>query len=184
MTPQPNHEQRVCRTCKQVVSLPYTMDNHYCSGQLPEQRVYYDRSKCHQAPVHVEGSDEGTNYYVCDECDKPCDLYSEGQLPEPVGENKTEANSTLDILATPPVPDPGFEEVVRDNVALFITSYGGLDETEEALVAAILAAHNQAINRARRGVLEKIIREHRPDWLRMSDIDDELAALDKDKDGE
>jgi len=32
------------------------------------------RSTCCNALVKVEGSDEGTCYYVCEECGKACDL--------------------------------------------------------------------------------------------------------------
>ena len=30
-------------------------------------------SSCCKARVYVNSSDEGTSYYVCDECGKPCD---------------------------------------------------------------------------------------------------------------
>lgn len=32
-------------------------------------------SDCHQKPVKVADSDEGTNYYICTGCNQPCDQY-------------------------------------------------------------------------------------------------------------
>ena len=34
-------------------------------------------SKCHKAPVSVRGSGEGTHYWVCGTCHRPCDLYTD-----------------------------------------------------------------------------------------------------------
>lgn len=36
-------------------------------------------SNCHQAPVIVRSSDEGTSYYECESCGQSCDLY----VPKP-----------------------------------------------------------------------------------------------------
>lgn len=36
-------------------------------------------SDCHKAPISVRGNDEGTSYYVCGTCHKPCDLYTPNQ---------------------------------------------------------------------------------------------------------
>lgn len=33
------------------------------------------RSNCCQAPVHVSG-DDGSRMYICNKCQKPCDLYA------------------------------------------------------------------------------------------------------------
>ncbi len=39
-----------------------------------------DRSKCHKATVTIGGDDrEGTHYYVCSECNNPCDITVMGE---------------------------------------------------------------------------------------------------------
>jgi hypothetical protein len=39
-------------------------------------------SKCHDAPCIVRGADEGTNYYECSVCHKPCDFYAKDAASE------------------------------------------------------------------------------------------------------
>ena len=44
------------------------------TGHIPTKEAEW-RSKCHDATVHVVGSDEGTSHYECDQCGKACDFY-------------------------------------------------------------------------------------------------------------
>lgn len=41
-----------------------------------------DTSACHNAPVSVRGGDEGTSYYVCGVCHKPCDIAPKSDMPD------------------------------------------------------------------------------------------------------
>lgn len=43
-------------------------------GNLPPPLEPQNQSKCCKAPTQVHSSDEGTNYYECLKCEKPCDL--------------------------------------------------------------------------------------------------------------
>lgn len=48
-----------------------------CDGtgqvEAKEAKRKQELSTCHNAPTYVHASDEGTNYYVCTKCEKPCE---------------------------------------------------------------------------------------------------------------
>lgn len=64
----------------------YSMDEYciYCGNPMViktsatypnEQKTLYTRSDCCNAPVNTAEGEEGTNYFACSRCDKPCDAH-------------------------------------------------------------------------------------------------------------
>jgi hypothetical protein len=65
-------------------------------------------SKCHNAPVRVASSDEGTSYYVCAECRQPCD---------------TQANPFQNGNSSPGVPESGDKEMTMQEFTNVVAEY-------------------------------------------------------------
>jgi hypothetical protein len=75
-------------------------------------------SNCHNAPVQVASSDEGTSYYVCAECRQPCDIqpnpFQNGNRSPGVPESG-EANFMPGLEPFPSVNDPHPTEIPQNN---------------------------------------------------------------------
>lgn len=104
-----------------------------CQDDGPRPSTIPILSNCHQAPVNVAGSSEGTNYYICTECGEPCDPYVVALATEPSlnpdwDKPKTVEGlnlSKLETQGTPmatPTSENGLEQIFADSMVA-LTSY-------------------------------------------------------------
>jgi hypothetical protein len=161
-------------------------------------------SKCHNAPVLVASSDEGTSYYVCAECGQPCDIqpnsFQNGNSSQPgvpeSGETEIPQNNK-DVLFSHPTEPKATGEVDEDLDALdfvshILDSHGHnpcdmacptIDDNAEELMALIAQQRQQAVREfaerlKKRLKLGQDDAGYYADILEREDVDAELAALD------
>ncbi len=162
----------------------------YCprSGQLPEPDANHGQpaANVHGTGGSVDGKQPDTTSIICGHCGRRYRLADGHSCKQPQNPPKEVSGHGVNGLVGQPdytTPAGEFEQQIENELMdlqrISFYDEGLADTTVKGAMAVILAAHNQAIDRAIRAELQALASSN--NWR--VQLESRLAALDKDKDG-